>query len=229
MERRIDVDAISLGLQGEQLVGREDRLDGSQRGGHALDDDELLGRRWVIDQHLEHETVDLCFRQGVGALRLDRVLRREDEERVGHPERLVADRDLALLHDLEQRALDLRRCAVDLVGQQQVREDRPERGVELAGLLVVDAGADEVGGDEVRCELDALELAADRLGERFDGHRLGKARHAFHEDVAPRQQGDDQPLQEVILADDHLLDLVEHALHRVRLLGRRMLVHGLLS
>src|SRR5207247_7073677 len=82
---------------------RSDRLDGSQRGGHALDDDELLGRRWVIDQHLEHETVDLCFRQGVGALRLDRVLRREDEERVGHPERLVADRSEEHTSELQSR------------------------------------------------------------------------------------------------------------------------------
>ena len=64
--------------------------------------------------------------------------------------RLVADRDLALLHHLEERALDLGRRAVDLVGEQQVREDRPERGRELAGLLVVDPRPDEVGRHEVR-------------------------------------------------------------------------------
>ena len=37
-------------------------------------------------------------------------------------------------------------------------------------VLVVDAGADEVGGHEVRRELDALEVAADRLGHGLDGH-----------------------------------------------------------
>ena len=71
--------------------------------------------------------------------------------------RLAGDRDLALLHDLEQRALHLGRRAVDLVGEEQVAEDRAERGVELAGLLVVDARADEVGGHEVRRELNATE------------------------------------------------------------------------
>ena len=42
----------------------------------------------------------------------------------GHQVRLVADRDLALLHHLEQRALDLGRGPVDLVGEQEVREHR---------------------------------------------------------------------------------------------------------
>ena len=90
----------------------------------------------------------------------------------------------------------------------------PERGVELAGLLVVDPGPDEVGRDEVRRELDALEVAADRLGERLDGHRLGQAGHALDEQVAAGQEGDDHPLEQVVLADDDLLDLVQQALHR---------------
>ena len=50
---------------------------------HALDDHELLRRARIVDQHLEHEAVDLRLRQRVGAFRLDRVLRRHHEERVG--------------------------------------------------------------------------------------------------------------------------------------------------
>ena len=38
-------------------------------------------------------------------------------------EGLVADRDLVLLHDLEERGLDLGRRPVDLVGEQEVGED----------------------------------------------------------------------------------------------------------
>ena len=53
--------------------------------GHPLDDDELLGRRRVADQHLEHEPVDLRLGQRVRALGLDRVLRRQDEERARGP------------------------------------------------------------------------------------------------------------------------------------------------
>ncbi len=128
--------------------------------------------------------------------------------------RLPSDRDLALLHHLEQGALDLGGRAVDLVGEQEVGEDGAERRPELAGLLVVDPRPDEVGGNEVGRELDPLELATDRLGQCLDGHRLGQARDALDQDVPAREQRDDQALQEVVLADDDLLDLVEQPLHR---------------
>ena len=105
---------------------------------------------------------DLRLRQRVGALRLDRVLRRHDQERLGHQEGLTADRDLVLLHDLKQSALHLGGSAVDLVGQQQVREDRTELGLEPAGVLVVDPRPGQVGGHQIGGELDALELPADR-------------------------------------------------------------------
>ena len=213
-ERRVDEDLVGRALHREEALGRQHRLGGRHVAGHPLDDDELLGLARVVDDDLHHELVDLRLRQGVRALGLDRVLRREDEERVRDLVGLAADRDLALLHDLEQRALDLGRRAVDLVGEEQVREHRPQRRPELAGLLVVDAGADEVGRDEVRRELDALELAADRVGDGLDGHRLGEARHALDEEVAAAQQRDDEPFQEVVLADDDLLDLVEQPLHR---------------
>ena len=126
----------------------------------------------------------------------------------------AGDRHLALLHHLEQRALHLRRRAVDLVGEQQVAEHRPERGVELAGLLVVDARADEVGGNQVGRELDAAESAADGLRQRLDGQRLGEPGHAFDQQVALRQRRHQHALEEVVLADDHLLHLIEDALHQ---------------
>ena len=44
----------------------------------------------------------------------------------------VADRDLRLLHDLQQRRLDLGRRPVDLVGQEEVAEHRAQLGVEGA-------------------------------------------------------------------------------------------------
>jgi hypothetical protein len=85
---------------------------------------------------------------------------------------------------------------------------------EVTGLLVVDARPDEVRRHEVGRELDALELATDGLGQGPDRHRLGEARDALDEDVAPREERDDQPLEQVILTDDDLLDLVQEPLHR---------------
>jgi hypothetical protein len=128
--------------------------------------------------------------------------------------RLAGDGDLALLHHLQQRALHLGGRAVDLVGKQQVAEHRAERGGKIAAFLVVDARADEVGGDEVRGELDAAERAAHRARERFHRKRLGEARHAFDQKVALREHRDEHALEEGVLADHHLLHFVEHALHQ---------------
>ena len=144
-DRAVDVDVGRHLLELGEAVGREDRQDLGRRPERALDDDRLLAGGRVADDDLHHEPVDLGLRQRVGALGLDRVLGRHDEERPGHDEALGADRDLALLHDLEQRALDLGRGAVDLVGEEEVREDRAELGVERVPVGAVDAGADEVG------------------------------------------------------------------------------------
>ena len=52
-----------------------------------------------------------------------------------------------------------------------------------------------------------------QCGQRFDGERLGQARHAFEQDVAVGEQADDQPLDQIVLADDDLADFVEERPH----------------
>ena len=119
---------------------------------------------------------------------LDGVLGGEHEERLGQRERLAADRHLALLHRLEQRALHFGRRSVDLVGQQDVGEDRARLHGEVAGALVEDLGADEVGGEQVGRELHPPERARHRRGEGADGEGLGKSGHAFEQHVAVGQE-----------------------------------------
>ena len=120
---------------------------------------------------------------------------------------LLADRDLALLHHLEQRGLDLGRRAVDLVGEEEVAEHRAELGVEGAGVGAVDAGADEVARDEVRRELDAPEGGVERVGEGADRQRLRETRDALEEEVAAGEQRHEHPLEHLVLADDDAADL----------------------
>ena len=102
-----------------------------------------------------------------------------------------------------KRALHLRGGAVDLVGQQQVREDRPLVDAELVGPLVEDLRADDVGRKQVDGELDAGEMEVDRLGEDRDQQGLGQPGHALKQQVAAGEQGDQQPLDDHVLADDH--------------------------
>ena len=115
----------------------------------------------IADAQQHAEAIQLRLGQRIDAFLLHRVLRRQHPERIGQRIRGVGDGDLPLLHRLEQRALRLGRGAVDLVGQQDVGEDRSLLGAELAGLRVVDARADDVGRQQVGRELDAMELGRD--------------------------------------------------------------------
>ena len=93
----------------------------------------------------------------------------------------------ALLHPLEQRGLRLRRGAVDLVGEQDVGEDRALLELEVlpaVGVLDDDVGADDVGRHQVRRELDARERQLEPLGQRLDQERLAETGHAFEQHVA---------------------------------------------
>ena len=126
----------------------------------------------------------------------------------GQRMRLALDGHLALLHRLQQRGLGLGRRAVDLVGQQQVGEHRalaePERA--LGGLE--DHLADHVRRHQVGGELHPLELQVQGSGHGLDQQGLGRARHAFEQDVAAHQQGGHQARQGAVLADHHLGHLV---------------------
>ena len=121
----------------------------------ALEHLPLVVRRGVAEAGTEHEAVELRLGQRIRPFVLDRVLRRKDEERrledVGH----AVDRDLPLLHRLEQRSLGLRRSPVDLVGKEDVGEDGAGPELERRVALVPDRRSGDVRRQEVRRELDA--------------------------------------------------------------------------
>jgi hypothetical protein len=81
-------------------------------------------------------------------------------------------------------------------------------GAEFPGLRLEDHGSDNVGGEEIRCELDPLKLDAKCGGQRLDQQCLGQAGHALKEDVPAREKGHEEPLDSGILADDGLADFI---------------------
>ena len=126
------------------------------------------------------------------------------------PVRDAVDADLPLGHRLQQRRLRLGRGAVDLVGQQQVGEDRPVPELETARLHVVDGRAEQVGGQQVGGELDPREVQAQRRGERPRDERLAEAGQILDQDVPAGQHGGEDERQRRAPAHHHPLDLVEH-------------------
>ena len=115
---------------------------------------------------------------------LDRVLGREQDERLGQPACLAVDRDLALGHRLEQRRLRLRHRPVDLVDEQDVGEHRAGPELEVALLLVEDREPGDVGRLQIGRALDAGELHAfDRARDRACEDRLRRSGHVLEQHV----------------------------------------------
>ena len=153
-----------------------------------------LGIR-IREVDLHDEAVELGLGQRVGALVLDRVLGRHHHERALERVRGAVDRDLALLHALEQRRLRLRRCAVHLVDEQQVGEHRAGLELEAVRALVVDVHAGDVGREEVGRELKPRERAVERARERLREHRLPHAGKVLDDQVPLRDEAEDDKAQ----------------------------------
>ena len=206
-------------LQTHEVVERQHLLGTGSLAAHPGHDLGLLGGGRVADHDLHEEAIALRLGQRVHALALDGVLGGQHEERLGHLLGDTGDRDLMLGHDLEQRRLHLRRRTVDLVGQHDVGEHRAPFDVE--GLVggAEDARADEIGGQQIGGELQAVERAADDRGERLDRQCLGQTGHTFEQYMAAGDEADEQTLDGPVLAHDHLLHLEQRRLEQRRLAG----------
>ena len=100
----------------------------------------------------------------------------------------------------------LGRRPVDLVREKQVREDRPPDEPEFllhrVAVHFEDLRAGDVGGHQVRSELDPLELHVQNLGDGPDHQRLRHAGHAHQQAVAAGQQHHQDLVQHFHLAHD---------------------------
>ena len=85
--------------------------------------------------------------------------------------------------------------------------------------LVVDAHAEDVARQEVARELDAAQLAADRLGEGAREGGLADARDVLDEQVAAGEERDERELHGVLLALQRTFDGLTQRLERGQLLG----------
>src|SRR5271169_3893907 len=185
-------DALGRGLCSSQLLERERRRERRQDAvGSAREEKApLVLRRGIAERDAHEEAVELRLGERVGAEVLHRVLRREDEERLGQGPGDAVGGDGSLAHRLQERRLRLRRRAVYLVGQEHRREDGAGVKRELLRPYVEHGEAEDVGRQRVRRELHAVNADAERRGER----RLADARDVFDQEMAPREETDDRVL-----------------------------------
>ena len=121
---------------------------------------------------------------------------------------MPAGGDLVLLHGLQQRRLGLGRGAVDLVGQDDIGEDRPldeAEGPPAGGeIFLDDLGAGDVAGHEVGGELHPIEAQVQRLGHRLNHQGLGQTGNADQQGVPAAEDRGEDAVHHVFLAHDPL-------------------------
>jgi hypothetical protein len=209
-----DSGGVDLALRCQELSGLDDRLHvlERRRPDPAMPEPEDRPLRLLVgiaELELEQEAVELRLGQRVRPLVLDGVLRREDEERLGQRVRLALDRDLPLLHRLEQRGLRLRRRPVDLVGEEHAREDGPRPEQQLSAAQ--GHRPEQVGRQHVGRELGAPEVEPQRARNGVRNERLGDAGNALEQHVTPDEKGAEYPLHGLLVRDGDLADLPHDA------------------
>src|SRR4051812_46312596 len=131
---------------------------------------------------------------------LVRVLRREHEERRRQRPGRAVDGDLPLRHGFQEAALGAWRRPVDLVGEDEVREQRTRFEDELSTALLVDGDTRDVAREQIARELDAREGEIEGTRERMGERRLAYARDVLEEQVTVCGQRGEGQLDDLGLA-----------------------------
>jgi hypothetical protein len=133
---------------------------------------------------------------------LNGILRGNHEERVWQRECLAVHGNLRFVHRFEQRGLRSRRRAIDFVGEHHIGENGAGAKLELARFRIVNADAEDVAGQQIGSELDALERAMKRFRQRLRERSLAHTGNIFDEQMAAGQQGDQRELDRFFLAEN---------------------------
>jgi len=99
--------------------------------------------------------------------------------------------------------------------------------LEPALLRTPDLGAGQIGRQQVGSELKPLEVALHAGRKRLDGGGLGQAGRAFDQQVAAREQRDQQTVDQSGLTDDAALQPVAQLEEFAMNAGVGVAVHGL--
>ena len=165
----------------------------------------FLVYRRVIYHHFQHETVYLSFRKHVCAFLLYGVLRCHYHKWVGQTEGFVANGYLMLLHCLEQCTLNLSRCTVNFVRQDEVCKHRSFLDQELFFFLRIYLCSHYIGWKKVGSKLYATVFCTYKLRKGLYSERLCQPGHAFEQDMPIAEQTNQQRVYKVLLPYNDLV------------------------
>ncbi len=165
----------------------------------------------VADGQPHEKTVQLAFREGVGAVVLEGILGRQHQEGSRKLECLVVDCDRSLLHGLQEPALGSGRSPVDLVGQENVGENGSRPGLELGGPGIVEGHSQDIGGEEITGELDSPESQPQASSKGMGQGSLPNTRDVLEKDMPTSEKSCKGEANYLPLSVEDTLDLVNQA------------------
>ena len=177
-------------LEQPRAGGHVSRVRHADTGGELGNPQKLLFGG-IRHRQLEEEAVQLRLGQRVGSFHLDRILGGEDEEWLRQGMCRAAGGHATFLHRLQQRRLRFGRGAIDLVREHQIGEQRTWLEFERAGAVAgvaQDARAGDIGGHQVRRELNATERQVERLADGPYQQGFAQAGNALEQRVPTCQQ-----------------------------------------
>ena len=98
----------------------------------------------VTERKLHGESIHLRLGQGIGAAELNWILGGNNEKQVCQVTAFAVHAYLVFSHRLQKGRLGARRSAVDFVGEQDIRKDRPLMEMELLVALAKNRYAENV-------------------------------------------------------------------------------------
>src|SRR5215469_4027137 len=155
---------------------------------------------------MHQKSIELRLWQRIGPFLFNRVLCGHYHEERRQLMRGSSHGNLTLLHRFEQRGLNLRRSAVDLICQNEIVEhgSRLKAKLSLALRRVIDLRTGDVRGQQVGRELNSREARVKKGGELLDCASLSKPRQTFDQEIAVRQQANNKPLDHLFLSKNGL-------------------------
>ena len=177
-----------------------------------------FGRR-IADRKPHQKPVQLRLRQWIGTVIVLRILGRDNEERLRQDMPLAVDSHHRFGHALKQARLGSRRRPVDLVGENDIAENRAGNKPELLEFFIENVRSGNIARQHIRRELNPAVGRLNRLGKRLYENAFSHSRSILQQEMPVRHQADDHVADDVGFAFEDDADVLakpgNHILHGV--------------
>ena len=185
-------------------------------GAGSADQSQLLLPSGVAHAQPHKKSVGLGLGKREGSIGFQWILGGHDHKWLFQLVGLAVHGNLPLLHGFQQARLRPRRGPVDFVRQNDVGKKGTRTKLKIPRFLVVEIDARQIGGQQIRGELNPAEFAPQSLGEGPEHHSLASAGHILQQHMTGADKAGQHQLRCLPLAHNGRTHLIQHSLFKLR-------------